>query len=471
MTRISLIISIAFLWIETVCCTHFRGGIFYWTPVSKVPSPTINVSIVQSYSWVRSYEFCDSVTIATRGLIGSNSTPLQCISGCGNNGGYCDCITTDVVCTDYSITQDLSSGQKVSYVSITQNARFYLTFQNSNWSPLATASSASWSITSLVNLVVRSDNGLINSPPVVSVLPIIHLPVSVQSTVNLLVTDADNDYIQCRWARLGGVDECGGVCQAVTGALLLSNCSLIFTPTIPQIYYAAAIMVEDFYSNTSTLVPLSSTPVQFLIHTYSSPTSCSTKPVIIGPYPDQSCIDVKVGIPFTITLTAEIGCTGTAITDFNTVSPVGMVKSSSIIAVNSKIYSLSFTWTPTLEQIGSQIFCVAAIGTFNIQSSQVCYRLVVSLVSSANTCPPLTTVLIPIDTTLSTEIDQDDYIRYVFLVVGIITGFLCAMLAMWAIHFFLNRQICCLKPKNKYEPTSSAILNRSTMSNSRQAFA
>jgi hypothetical protein len=128
--------------------------------------------------------------------------------GYATNGGYCNCITTDLICTDYSVTQDLSSGQKVSFVSMTQNASFYLSYQDGNWLPLATAPSAGWSITSYVNLANRSDNGLINTPPVISVLPVIHLPVSVQSVINLLVVDLDNDYFQCRWGTLGDVDEC-----------------------------------------------------------------------------------------------------------------------------------------------------------------------------------------------------------------------------------------------------------------------
>ncbi len=96
----------------------------------------------------------------------------------------------------------------MSFVSMTPDADFYLSFQDGNWLPLATAAAAAWSLTSHVNLANRSDNGLINTPPVVSVLPVIQLPVSVQSVINLLAVDFDNDYIQCRWAQLGTVDEC-----------------------------------------------------------------------------------------------------------------------------------------------------------------------------------------------------------------------------------------------------------------------
>ncbi len=194
----------------------------------------------------------------------------------------------------------------------------------------------------------------------------------------------------------------GGVCQSVTGSILLANCSLIFTPTVTQVYYAAAIMVEDFYSSTNTITPLSSTPVQFLIHTYNSPTGCSTLPTIIGPYPDQSCLDVKVGTSFSFTVTAQIGCSGTTITDFISVSPIGMTKATSILTVSSTVYSINFNWIPTAIQIGSHVFCVAAIDTYNIQSNQVCYKFIVGLVASISSCPPTTTTQTTIAITNST---------------------------------------------------------------------
>ena len=49
------------------------------------------------------------------------------------------------------------------------------------------------------------------------------------------------------------------MCLAITGSQQLLNCSLIFTPTTT------------------------------------------------GPYGDQSCIDMKVGVPFAITIPAQIG--------------------------------------------------------------------------------------------------------------------------------------------------------------------
>jgi hypothetical protein len=34
---------------------------------------------------------------------------------------------------------------------------------------------------------------------------------------------------------------------------------------------------------------------------------------------------------------------------------------------------------------------------------------------------------------------QNNYMQYVFLGLGILVGFVSAMVAMWAIHYFLNR--------------------------------
>ena len=269
MTQRSMMMTIVMILIgiDRVFSTHFRGGTFYWAPVSNIPSAIVNVSITQSYSWVRTYEYCDSSTIATQGVIGDNTTALQCskfsilskvsfkqscviASACVNSGSYCDCVSTPVICTDYSITQDISSGKKLSFVSIGQNAMFYISYQNSNWLPLATAPSASWSITSYINLSPRSDNGLLNTPPMVSVLPVIQLPVSVQSVINLLVVDADNDYVQCRWARLGTVDECK--CK-------IENLRFYFDIRfrwwgLPECYWFLIIiqLLSHFYTNSST---------------------------------------------------------------------------------------------------------------------------------------------------------------------------------------------------------------------------
>ncbi len=78
MVRHLMTMIIIFLEINQIFSTHFRGGTFYWAPVSNIATATINISIIQSYSWVRTYAYCDSTTIATQGSIGDNSSTLQC---------------------------------------------------------------------------------------------------------------------------------------------------------------------------------------------------------------------------------------------------------------------------------------------------------------------------------------------------------------------------------------------------------
>ncbi|CAF5169793.1 unnamed protein product, partial [Rotaria sp. Silwood1] len=52
----------------------------------------------------------------------------------------------------------------------------------------------------------------------------------------------------------------------------------------------------------------------------------------------------------------------------------------------STLYSVSLTWTPTTNQIGSQILCTVAIDSQNVQSNQYCMAFVVST-SGTQTCP------------------------------------------------------------------------------------
>lgn len=77
--------------------------------------------------------------------------------------------------------------------------------------------------------------------------------------------------------------------------------------------------------------PLSSTTAQFLTRTYNSPTGCPILPTII--------------------------------------------------------VTISFHWTPSLQQVGTHIFCVTAVSTCNIQSKQVYFKFTVGLVGSSNPCP------------------------------------------------------------------------------------
>ena len=61
-------------------------------------------------------------------------------------------------------------------------------------------------------------------------------------------------------------------------------------------------MVEDFATETS-LEPLSSVPVQFLVYVFTSNEPCTSKPEFVGrTRADASC----VGVPFSSTLSEQV---------------------------------------------------------------------------------------------------------------------------------------------------------------------
>ncbi|CAF0809812.1 unnamed protein product [Adineta steineri] len=89
------------------------------------------------------------------------------------------------------------------------------------------------------------------------------------------------------------IDECGGICypNTVPNSTTLSNCTLTFTGLIPNTWYAVSIQVEDFIDSTS-MTPMSSVPVQFLIYVMPTP-DCSITPIII---PLNGCLEVTAGV-------------------------------------------------------------------------------------------------------------------------------------------------------------------------------
>lgn len=113
---------------------------------------------------------------------------------------------------------------------------------------------------------------------------------------------------------------------------------------------------------------MSSVPVQFLINVLSTP-QCSEVPVIL---PLTGCLEVQVNISINITLYVLNLCntTTTIITDLiPTVSINGMQISSLINSTtNTSLVYLILTWTPQLNQIGSEQFCALLIRSNYIES-------------------------------------------------------------------------------------------------------
>jgi hypothetical protein len=361
--------------------SHFRGGTITWKAVnvSAVNTSTVDVIVEQVYSRRRSVYWCDSTTILTQGAIG-DSNYLQC-STAPSCGGYINSLSTVVQCTDYSVSADMSSGRNSSILTLNSGSQLALNFYGSAWLPLQIGGSY-WSITTVINLQPRMDNGRLNTPPVSNILPVISVPLNIQRTIVVPMADDDNDYLRCRWAQKDSifqssqinttVDECGDVCAAVPNATLYgdnngTSCRLVFTGTSLG-YYAAALQIEDFYNDENVTTPLSSVPVQFLIDVYNG----SCWPTIIGVQPNGALINVAQNANMSsVTVIAEIGCIATTIIDFLKISPTGMTTSTILQdPTNSSLYSIELNWIPT--SLGSQVFCCAAIDSNQAQSEMYC---------------------------------------------------------------------------------------------------
>ncbi|CAF1125549.1 unnamed protein product [Adineta steineri] len=396
--------------------SHFRGGSIAWKPVnvSAVTNSTVDIIVEQSYSWLRSTYGCNDTTIATQGLIG-NPYYLQCsISPCD---GYTNNLLTTVPCTDYSVSASISSGKKSSILTLNSNSQLTLTMAGDAWLPLLTVATY-WSITTMINLQQRIDNGRLNTPPVSTVLPVIRVPINIQSTIIIPVADDDNDYVRCRWAQNNHtinfsqnnvtVDECADVCNAVPNATLYgdnngTSCQLIFTGSTVG-FYAAALQIEDFYNDENITAPLSSTPVQFLISVYNG----SCQPSIIGAQPNGALINVALNTSMSsVTIIAQIGCINTTVVDFLKISPPGMTTSAIVQnPTNSSLFSIQLNWIPAT--LGSQVFCCAAIDNNLGQSDMYCVTflvtdfLITTVTTSSTTVTTLNTTMTTPNTTVTT---------------------------------------------------------------------
>ncbi|CAF1073311.1 unnamed protein product [Didymodactylos carnosus] len=234
----------------------------------------------------------------------------------------------------------------------------------------------------------------------------INIPVNVLYTIQIPVSDANDDDLRCRWAS--GTSECSGVCppgSLPTGTTISSDCKITITGTVVNNYYAVTVTVEDFYNSSSTSA-MSSVPVQFLVKVVS-PLSCSIGPQITGTPLEFSCTVVVLGTTYSSTLIAWNNCSGVNIIDIATLSFPGMGKSN-LMQYNATYYYKNLMWTPTQAQLGFQLMCAMAVNSVGDQSSQYCFSFYVSsnplcgCPNSGITCPTSTTTTSEVTTVLST---------------------------------------------------------------------
>ncbi|CAF0742776.1 unnamed protein product [Adineta steineri] len=439
---------------------HFLGGTISWKVIDNdITNSSIPVIFTQSYQWTETATYCNQSYIVPPS---GSSIPsvLACVNTTNSSCGGYTSLNALGHCVDSSNVFNSRTSQILDTENIAIGSKFCVAFQNMNWMVLqspfcnnnCSLNSAKWSIGSCIDLTPRSD-GSINTSPVATVVSPVLVPINSLINIKIPVLDADNDITRCRWAKkTSKLDECGDVCGTILGSTLSSStCTLTFNSTgkTVGIVYAAALMVEDF-ANASTNTSLSSVPIQFLIQIVGE-SLCSLKPTISLNLSD--CMAIQVGIQFNFTVTIVQGCSNTSISELVTVSPLYMYKSNMTRVGSSDMWTVTQTWIPTNQQIGSQVYCAVAIDSANITSDQYCTTFTVVGTNQSLLCPGETTTS-TLSTTSSINQSNDDYR---LLALGLGLGLPLLLLLSGLILYYC----CCCKPYNLYSARiRRRILNR-----------
>ena len=274
------------------------------------------------------------------------------------------------ICTDFSIEEDWTFGERLLAHTFDGGPDITIGFTGTAW--IAPFSSR-WSLTTSFSTSIRNDTGRINSTPRTITSPVLRLQAGCNHIIRIPFHDPENDTVRCRWA-VGS--ECGGICNGFPGAELDSEkCSIDYNATQGPGFRAAAIMIEDFIPGS--MEPMSSVGLQFLVLVLNSEIPCSAAPEFISPTPnDGICVAIPLGETYHTMLIAVSSTSGERITEIQTVSPAGMVKSDLFYDEDSNSFYVNITWTPSSHQENdSHLFCYTATNSAGLSTNQVCIEL------------------------------------------------------------------------------------------------
>jgi len=238
-----------FVLITTIDSSHFLGGTITWSIQNVSTNGTsVAIRITQTYSWTYVTGRCDNSAIANNQVVAGSGGTLTCSPSCPSGFGT---ISATPYCTDVSMLNGIAIGQRLDTVVIPAGSDFFVIYAGSAWNTRVSGGT-SWSITSRINLVRRSDNNMFNNAPVATVMSPVNIQVNQTTVIPVSVSDADGDIVRCRWSNgSSNPDECGSVCPPSSlpaNTVLLSDCIIEITGTIVGNMYAVTFMVSFFVS-------------------------------------------------------------------------------------------------------------------------------------------------------------------------------------------------------------------------------
>ena len=365
--------------IAVIKTTHFAGGSMSWKVVQQnsTNSSNVEIELEQTYSWMNNLGECKP--------LGGPNENLACVS---TTCSIMPSISVRGKCVSYDVDLKLVVTKSTRSFTRALNSEMFLMYRKQNWSAtISNASNRTNSLVTMIDLKTRTKTGQINSSPITSMPSVITLPINTQQVIRIPMIDTDGDIVKCRWATSSttyystNIDECASACNRnsnftlYTSSNLDNNCTLVVSVNSTS-YYVIAIQIEDFLP-AAPYHPSSSIPLQFLIRGINDRND--SLPQIIGEFTNGATITVSANTVFSTSIIAKTGYNLTEITKFSSdIVPFGVTSTSSVIQQNASIYSATFTWTPTIDQIGTkQLYCTIATDDENRQSTQYCLNFIV----------------------------------------------------------------------------------------------
>lgn len=365
--------------------THFRGGSISWEPVGNGQQ----IEVRYRFGWRLNFKphyLCNEEAIRNETLI-EGEGEMMLVKRDEDGDTLLEEIVKDPL--DYICTDRFDEGNNGEFhwasginsfrLNVTEEmgTEFELGYFSCCWiGVLNYERPRRWRMLTRIDLNPRPDNGLLNTSPVTSSLPLLRIQRGCEFIVDIPYYDADGDFVKCRWAKAlkneCSPPNCGRPHEMFT--LKDGSCMIHMDTELADVgWYAVAVMMEDFISPLSDK-PLSSVPLHFLVRVDPGERQCNdifTKP------PKASCLAVTPDELFVYKATAKTMSSTIPVVDFASTSPTGMEKSL-VMSEGDGVYSTEFSWVPPQKLNGKvETFCYSPFDAERFSGSEVCVEMAI----------------------------------------------------------------------------------------------